>query len=369
MSVFGLFFLGFSAVWVGMATQMNTGEMIGYVFPLFGMPFVLVGLWLVVGHWFFDAYRRKKTRYALTSKRANIARTVFGHRMESYEIKANAPLSLVEGSTDTVNFAEKTVRGKNGTSIVPIGFRYINDGRAVFNMLQAVKDEKYRGYARLLAGLFDQVASLGNARHAGKKPMSRRVGFDGGAARTAARPSVWASHLADNEEVLREGQPGFGVSLNGATIKTLVFVAVGFGILVPQILALDRIGSQMGGWLDVPVIGGINGVWFLVPAGAWVVLWGVSQSVITPFYTRCLLTDNRAYIAKTLLIKRIKSYEITPFKAIEYDGNPNGSVIFASERKRAENGKKRSFPVGFMRIPGSGKVYQMMVEIQRRKAQ
>lgn len=139
LSVFGLFFLSFSMVWVGMALQMSTGSAMDYLFPMFGMPFVLVGLWLVVGHWFFDAYKRKNTRYALTTKRALIARTLFGRRMESYEISATSPLTLVEGKSDTVNFAEKTVRGKNGTSQVPIGFRFISDGRQVYNMLEEIK--------------------------------------------------------------------------------------------------------------------------------------------------------------------------------------------------------------------------------------
>lgn len=194
--------------------------------------------------------------------------------------------------------------------------------------------------------------------------MSRRVGFDGAAQIPRQGRSIWAAHLGVDEEILWEGRPGFGISLNGSTIKALAFLAIGFGILGPQVLAM----GQMGDYFYVPGFGHISGIWFLALAGGWVVLWGLAQTVQTPFYTHYMLSDHRAYIAKTFLWKRVKSFEMSPFTTIEYDGKPNGSLVFAQETKRAENGKKRSFPVGFMNIAGAGKVYQMMVDIQRRKA-
>lgn len=113
----------------------------GFFFALFGVPFVLVGLWLLAGHWFYDAYKRKRARYALTDKRALIARSMFGRRMESYPIDAKSPIELVSGTLDTVNFAQRVYRGKNGINVVKIGFRYIADGQEVFNLLRKVSDE------------------------------------------------------------------------------------------------------------------------------------------------------------------------------------------------------------------------------------
>lgn len=111
------------------------------VFPLFGVPFVLVGLWLVAGHWFFDAYKRKRARYALTNKRALIARTIFGRRMESYPIERGNQLRLISGKLDTVHFAQKTYRTKNGTQVKNIGFRFIHDGQAVYDLLRKVQED------------------------------------------------------------------------------------------------------------------------------------------------------------------------------------------------------------------------------------
>lgn len=142
ISIFGLFFLGFSVFWVTMAASFGTNTPIDYVFPLFGLPFVAVGLWLVVGHWFYDAYKRKRSRYALTDQRAIIARRLFGRKMESYDISKDAPIYLVEGDLDTVNFAQRTYRTKNGTNTVSIGFRFIEDGRKVFNLLKEVREQQ-----------------------------------------------------------------------------------------------------------------------------------------------------------------------------------------------------------------------------------
>jgi len=137
LSVFGVFFLGFAVFWIYLTA--NLGD--GLVFSILGVPFLLVGLWLVAGHWFLDVYRRKHARYALTNKRALIARTSFGRRMESYPIDASSDIQLVSGALDTVYFAQNIFRGKNGTTTVNIGFRYIPDGQVVFNLLREVKGE------------------------------------------------------------------------------------------------------------------------------------------------------------------------------------------------------------------------------------
>lgn len=141
-SIFGLFFFGFSVFWVTMAASFGGNTPLDYLFPLFGLPFVLVGFWMVVGHWFYDAFKRKRSRYALTNRRAIIARNLIRRKMESYEITPQSPISLVEGALDTVNFAQRTYRTKNGTNTVNIGFRYIEDGLKVFNVLKAMRKEQ-----------------------------------------------------------------------------------------------------------------------------------------------------------------------------------------------------------------------------------
>ncbi len=200
--------------------------------------------------------------------------------------------------------------------------------------------------------------------------MSRRVGYNGGPARTGSRANLWSHLLTDEEEILWEGRPGFGFQFNTSALKALAVVAIGMFILGPQMLEVNRIGSPTGDMLNIPYfgIGRINGEVFLALAMGWTVLWFLTQTITTPFFTRYMLSNRRAFIAKTFLWKKIRSYELTPLRLIEYDGKRNGSITFATENKRADSGRKRDFPVGFMRVGNAEKLYKKILEIQRGNA-
>lgn len=141
LSFFGVFFLTFSIFWMIMAASIGGFSGAEALFPLFGLPFVLIGLWLVFGHWFFDAYKRKHARYALSNKRAFVARTMFGRRMESYPIDRSSQIHLISGKLDTVHFTQTTYRTKNGTAVKNIGFRFIPDGQEVYDLLRKVRED------------------------------------------------------------------------------------------------------------------------------------------------------------------------------------------------------------------------------------
>lgn len=55
----------------------------GWLFPLFGVPFVLLGLYIIVERFFLDAKIRKSTGYAVTNRRAIILTTLFAARSPS----------------------------------------------------------------------------------------------------------------------------------------------------------------------------------------------------------------------------------------------------------------------------------------------
>jgi hypothetical protein len=65
---FSLMWGGFAVFWEAMVLKSD-----GPVFmKLWGIPFVLVGLNLVVGRFFHDAWRRSRTTYAVTTERVVI---------------------------------------------------------------------------------------------------------------------------------------------------------------------------------------------------------------------------------------------------------------------------------------------------------
>lgn len=147
-SLFGLFFFGFAVFWVLMASSMSgpsTGgaiDWIGSIFPLFGLPFVAIGAYLVAGRFLWGAYVRSQTRYALTNKRAIIARNASGRTLKSYPITADTRLELEPGDLSTIWFAEEIRRGSKGSNYtVKKGFEYITDGEEVYRQMRRVQQE------------------------------------------------------------------------------------------------------------------------------------------------------------------------------------------------------------------------------------
>lgn len=68
----------FSLIWGGFAIFWEFTALNGKApsfFPLFGVPFVLIGLFLIFGRFFLDAWLRNRTFYALTDRRVLIARS------------------------------------------------------------------------------------------------------------------------------------------------------------------------------------------------------------------------------------------------------------------------------------------------------
>ncbi len=88
MIPFSLLWGGFAIFWETMA--LRTGPLF---FALFGIPFVMIGLYMIVGRFFADSYQRGRTYYGLTDQRALIL-TAKG--VKSLSLRALADVSLRE---------------------------------------------------------------------------------------------------------------------------------------------------------------------------------------------------------------------------------------------------------------------------------
>ena len=96
MIPFSIFWCGFAFVWFFAALEAG-------IFALFGVPFVLIGLYLVAGRFFVTAYLRKNTAYVITNKK--IIRKK-GKRVDMMDI-ANLPPMHIEMYNDgrgTISF-------------------------------------------------------------------------------------------------------------------------------------------------------------------------------------------------------------------------------------------------------------------------
>ncbi len=117
--LFGIPFFCFAVFWTATAAQSGDA-----LFPLFGIPFMVIGAGLLLAPMWSYWEARNWLIYAITDQRILIIRTFPRHKVESFE---PADITKLERTTKpdgsgNVIFAEEERRGKNGTYMVPRGF-------------------------------------------------------------------------------------------------------------------------------------------------------------------------------------------------------------------------------------------------------
>jgi hypothetical protein len=149
LTLMGVFFTGFSLFWIGMAFAMtaNTDAPFPFnVFPLFGLPFLAIGLWMLGGRLVLDAWLRGRTWYTLTTQTAFIARNAFGKKtLESWPLQDMDRIVWEEGDPGSVIFHMKggagVQHGNNGTPIRFLGFHQIDDSQRVYSLMRRARRE------------------------------------------------------------------------------------------------------------------------------------------------------------------------------------------------------------------------------------
>jgi hypothetical protein len=143
-----------SLVWVGFIIFWNIGVARGHAplpFRLFGLGFLLVGVFFLIGRFVVDALLRARTTYTLTDRRALIVRTGAMSRHSSVDLRAVADLHLSSepGGLGTLRFgpgAPLLGFGTSGMSFwVPAldptpQFAMLRDAARVFELALAARD-------------------------------------------------------------------------------------------------------------------------------------------------------------------------------------------------------------------------------------
>lgn len=110
------FLVPFSLLWGGFAVFWEWGVLQtpapGF-FALFGVPFVLMGLYITVGRFFVDAWQRSKTTYFLTDQRAVILSGLFSTQMKSLPLRSMADFTFSERGdrSGTITFGSPSIFG------------------------------------------------------------------------------------------------------------------------------------------------------------------------------------------------------------------------------------------------------------------
>ncbi|EFL90832.1 hypothetical protein [Ahrensia sp. R2A130] len=145
--LFGIPFFAFAVFWTAAAAGFDTpssSDPFSMIFPLFGVPFILVGLGLLSSP-IWALHKARKTIYGLTEDRAIVITHGFSRSVKSYNIADISRLErIMHGDQfgDLV-FGEERRRGKKGRTITTkIGFYGIYDPKRLEEtMRDLMRDE------------------------------------------------------------------------------------------------------------------------------------------------------------------------------------------------------------------------------------
>jgi len=140
---FSLAWGGFAIFWETMVFVMDAPIFMA----LFGIPFVVIGLYLIVGRFFHDMYIRKQVIYGLTEKRIIIKR---GETLRFVELSALTDIQLTkkkDGSGSILFNNKYDQRNKKGNtsnlsfSLTSMGlsFEAIPNVQSVYNQIEELR--------------------------------------------------------------------------------------------------------------------------------------------------------------------------------------------------------------------------------------
>ena len=110
---FSLLWGGFALYWEASVLGLGGGRHASGFFVLWGVPFVLIGIYSIAGRFFYKACRNRRTVYAITDRRLLVLTSTFGRRVQS------AFLGTLPGVS--------TSMGSDGVGTITVGSRSLTD--------------------------------------------------------------------------------------------------------------------------------------------------------------------------------------------------------------------------------------------------
>jgi hypothetical protein len=147
---FSLLWAGFIffAAFAGVREGLNKGPA-GWsaLIPL--SPFIVIGLYILVGRFFLDAMMRARTEYGVTNRRAIIVSGLFSRSIKSIDLRSTSEIALNErgDKSGTITFGptpfgwwmQRNPWGFGSSSATP-SFDMIEDVRSVYRIIEQVRN-------------------------------------------------------------------------------------------------------------------------------------------------------------------------------------------------------------------------------------
>jgi hypothetical protein len=130
----------FSLMWGGFAIfweySVSRAQNAPVFMTLWGIPFVLMGLYIIVGRFFTDAFQRSRTYYGVTDQRVIIIDGVFSRQVKSLPLPTLSDISLSERS----NGSGSITFGPNNAFYTPFGRAWPGMGRKMAPAFDPIDD-------------------------------------------------------------------------------------------------------------------------------------------------------------------------------------------------------------------------------------
>ena len=143
-----LFLIPFSALWLGFALFWEASVLVGdapLLFKLWGIPFVVIGVYNLFGRFLYKYWKKRHTHYAVTNQRVLIFYKSLTQNLQALHIDRlpglNKSIGLFGLGTITFGFTPNKPRRRMNWNIeeeAP-GFYGIRDGDEVFALITGLR--------------------------------------------------------------------------------------------------------------------------------------------------------------------------------------------------------------------------------------
>lgn len=119
------FIIPFSLMWGGFAIFWNAGVWLmeaPIFFKLWGLPFLVVGVYMIFGRFFVDVRQRKKIFYGVTNERIIIISGLFTQSIKSLSLQTLTDITMEEFSNGlgTITFGSPNTTNQFGNNNFPL---------------------------------------------------------------------------------------------------------------------------------------------------------------------------------------------------------------------------------------------------------